>query len=57
MVEWIREIRFIETEKTVGAGHGGVNEDDDFLMYCSIYMYRRPAIALSCDLVPLALAQ
>ena len=30
MVKWIREIRFIETEKMVGAGYGGVNEDDEF---------------------------
>jgi methionine sulfoxide reductase catalytic subunit len=30
MVKWIREIRFIETEKTVGGGHGGINEDEEY---------------------------
>lgn len=30
MVEWIREIHVIATEKTVGAGDGGVNKDDVF---------------------------
>jgi len=30
MVKWIREIRFVETEKTVGQGQGGANEDDEF---------------------------
>ncbi len=30
MVKWIREIRFIETEKTIGKGRGGVNEDDEY---------------------------
>jgi DMSO/TMAO reductase YedYZ molybdopterin-dependent catalytic subunit len=30
MVKWIREIRFVETEKTVGQGQGGANEDDEY---------------------------
>ena len=30
MVKWIREIRFIETERTIGAGNGGVNEDEEY---------------------------
>ena len=30
MVKWIREIRFVETEKVVGEGHGGANEDQEY---------------------------
>lgn len=30
MVKWIREIRFVETEKSVGEGHGGANEDQEY---------------------------
>jgi len=30
MVKWIREIRFVETEKTIGEGHGGINEDQEY---------------------------
>lgn len=30
MVKWIREIRFVETEKTVGEGYGGANEDQEY---------------------------
>jgi DMSO/TMAO reductase YedYZ molybdopterin-dependent catalytic subunit/thiosulfate reductase cytochrome b subunit len=30
MVKWIREIRFIETEKNIGEGHGGANEDQEY---------------------------
>ncbi|MFZ0033312.1 MAG: molybdopterin-dependent oxidoreductase, partial [Candidatus Cybelea sp.] len=30
MVKWIREIRFVETEKTIGKGHGGANEDQEY---------------------------
>jgi methionine sulfoxide reductase catalytic subunit len=30
MVKWIREIRFVETEKTIGEGHGGANEDQEY---------------------------
>jgi methionine sulfoxide reductase catalytic subunit len=30
MVKWIREIRFVETEKTLGEGYGGVNEDQEY---------------------------
>ena len=30
MVKWIREIRFVETEKSVGDGHGGANEDQEY---------------------------
>lgn len=30
MVKWIEEIRFIDSEKSVGLGHGGKNEDDEF---------------------------
>ncbi len=30
MVKWIREIRFLESEKTIGEGHGGVNEDQEY---------------------------
>ena len=30
MVKWIREIRFVETEKTIGEGHGGANEDHEY---------------------------
>jgi DMSO/TMAO reductase YedYZ molybdopterin-dependent catalytic subunit/thiosulfate reductase cytochrome b subunit len=30
MVKWIREIRFVETEKAIGEGHGGANEDQEY---------------------------
>lgn len=30
MVKWIREIRFVETEKSLGLGHGGANEDEEY---------------------------
>lgn len=30
MVKWIREIRFIESEKAVGEGYGGTNEDQEY---------------------------
>ncbi len=30
MVKWIREIRFVQTEKAVGEGHGGANEDQEY---------------------------
>jgi sulfoxide reductase catalytic subunit YedY len=30
MVKWIREIRFVESEKTIGKGYGGVNEDQEY---------------------------
>jgi methionine sulfoxide reductase catalytic subunit len=30
MVKWIREIRFVETEKAVGRGYGGKNEDEEY---------------------------
>jgi len=30
MVKWIREIRFVETEKVIGEGHGGANEDQEY---------------------------
>jgi DMSO/TMAO reductase YedYZ molybdopterin-dependent catalytic subunit/thiosulfate reductase cytochrome b subunit len=30
MVKWIREIRFVETEETIGEGHGGANEDQEY---------------------------
>jgi DMSO/TMAO reductase YedYZ molybdopterin-dependent catalytic subunit len=30
MVKWIREIRFVATEKTAGKGYGGASEDQDY---------------------------
>ncbi|HEY5096140.1 MAG TPA: molybdopterin-dependent oxidoreductase [Candidatus Eremiobacteraceae bacterium] len=30
MVKWISEIRFVETEKTLGEGYGGANEDQEY---------------------------
>jgi sulfoxide reductase catalytic subunit YedY len=30
MVKWIREIRFVESEKSIGEGHGGANEDQEY---------------------------
>ena len=30
MVKWVREIRFVETEKTIGEGRGGANEDHEY---------------------------
>lgn len=29
MVKWVREIRFVETARSVGEGYGGKNEDDE----------------------------
>jgi DMSO/TMAO reductase YedYZ molybdopterin-dependent catalytic subunit len=30
MVKWIERIEFIESEKTIGLGEGGKNEDDEY---------------------------
>jgi methionine sulfoxide reductase catalytic subunit len=30
MVKWIKRIEFVETEKTLGKGEGGKNEDDEY---------------------------
>ena len=30
MVKWIERIEFVETEKTLGKGEGGKNEDDEY---------------------------
>jgi DMSO/TMAO reductase YedYZ molybdopterin-dependent catalytic subunit len=30
MVKWIERIEFIESEKTLGLGEGGTNEDDEY---------------------------
>jgi len=30
MVKWIREIRFVATEKSIGKGYGGANEDQEY---------------------------
>jgi DMSO/TMAO reductase YedYZ molybdopterin-dependent catalytic subunit len=30
MVKWIERIEFIESEKAVGKGEGGKNEDDEY---------------------------
>ena len=30
MVKWIERIEFITSEKTLGAGEGGKNEDDEY---------------------------
>ena len=30
MVKWIKSIEFVATEKSVGQGHGGKNEDDEY---------------------------
>lgn len=30
MVKWIERIEFVESEKTVGKGEGGKNEDDEY---------------------------
>jgi hypothetical protein len=30
MVKWIERIEFIESEKAVGRGEGGKNEDDEY---------------------------
>ena len=30
MVKWIERIEFIESEKQVGEGEGGTNEDDEY---------------------------
>ena len=32
MVKWIERIEFIESEKTVGLGEGGTNEDDEYFV-------------------------
>ncbi len=29
-VKWVREVEFVTTEKQVGKGHGGKNEDDEY---------------------------
>jgi hypothetical protein len=30
MVKWIKRIEFVETEKSLGKGEGGRNEDDEY---------------------------
>jgi sulfoxide reductase catalytic subunit YedY len=30
MVKWIKAIEFVVSEKQVGKGHGGTNEDDEY---------------------------
>ena len=30
MVKWIRSIEFVASEKTIGKGYGGKNEDDEY---------------------------
>ena len=30
MVKWIERIEFVQTEKTLGKGEGGNNEDDEY---------------------------
>jgi sulfoxide reductase catalytic subunit YedY len=30
MVKWIERIEFVESEKAVGLGEGGKNEDDEY---------------------------
>jgi DMSO/TMAO reductase YedYZ molybdopterin-dependent catalytic subunit len=30
MVKWIERIEFVESEKKLGAGEGGKNEDDEY---------------------------
>ena len=30
MVKWIERIEFVKTEKTLGKGEGGKNEDDEY---------------------------
>ena len=30
MVKWIKAIEFVASEKQVGQGHGGKNEDDEY---------------------------
>ncbi len=30
MVKWTEHIEFVETEKTLGKGEGGKNEDDEY---------------------------
>ena len=30
MVKWIERIEFIDTEKRLGRGEGGINEDDEY---------------------------
>lgn len=30
MVKWIKSIEFVASEKTIGKGHGGKNEDDEY---------------------------
>ena len=30
MVKWIRAVEFVRSEKTVGKGFGGKNEDDEY---------------------------
>ena len=31
MVKWIRGIEFVASEKTIGKGYGGKNEDDEYI--------------------------
>jgi len=30
MVKWIERIEFVESEKLIGQGEGGTNEDDEY---------------------------
>ena len=30
MVKWIKAIEFVASEKHIGKGHGGKNEDDEY---------------------------
>lgn len=30
MIKWIKSIEFVESEKVIGKGHGGTNEDDEY---------------------------
>ena len=30
MVKWVERIDFVESEKALGKGEGGVNEDDEY---------------------------
>ena len=30
MVKWIKSIEFVASEKQIGKGHGGKNEDDEY---------------------------
>ena len=37
MVKWIERIEFVESEKQVGKGEGGTNEDDGILLRCNFW--------------------